>query len=108
MSNKVRISPSESSDVEVLDKDDVKYPSLYDVVMLNDDYTPMDFVIELLMTKFGHDEVTSSAITEKIHVEGQGVAGTYFFEVAEQKAAESTLLARNNEYPLVLRVLRND
>ena len=96
MSNKVRVTTSDKVDVTVKEKDRVAYPSMYDVIFLNDDYTPMDFVIHILMSLFGHDELTAQNVTHRIHDNGQGVAGSYFLEIAEQKASEATLMSRQN------------
>ena len=77
-----------------------KIPALYRVLMMNDDYTPMDFVQKLLQEIFYHDADTSSELTKLIHEKGKGVAGTYVHEVAEQKAIESTTMARSAGHPL--------
>ena len=108
MSNKVRVTASDKVDVTVKEKDRVAYPSMYDVIFLNDDYTPMDFVIHILMSMFGHDEMTAENVTHRIHDNGQGVAGSYFLEIAEQKASEATLMSRQNEFPLQIKVVKHD
>ena len=108
MSNKVRVTTSDKVDVTVKEKDRVAYPSMYDVIFLNDDYTPMDFVIHILMSMFGHDEMTAENVTHRIHDNGQGVAGSYFLEIAEQKASEATLMSRQNEFPLQIKVVKHD
>ena len=108
MSNKVRATTSDKVDVTVKEKDRVAYPSMYDVIFLNDDYTPMDFVIHILMSLFGHDELTAQNVTHRIHDNGQGVAGSYFLEIAEQKASEATLMSRQNEFPLQIKVVKHD
>lgn len=66
----------------------------------NDDHTPMEFVISLLVEIFDRDLATAKAITMMVHQEGKGVAGTYFYEIAEQKAAEASAISRHNRYPL--------
>jgi ATP-dependent Clp protease adaptor protein ClpS len=81
-------------------KTSIKQPNNYKVVFNNDDKTPMNFVIELLMVLFHHDQTTAVAITEDVHVKGKGVAGVYNYEIADQKVIESTSLARANGYPL--------
>lgn len=83
---------------------DILSPGLYKVVIQNDDHTPVDFVIALLMHVFKHDEGPAKEITMQIHNEGAGVAGVYSYEIAEQKGVESTMLARQNGWPLVIRV----
>jgi ATP-dependent Clp protease adaptor protein ClpS len=79
-------------------------PSKYKVIFLNDDFTPVDFVIALLMSVFKHNENSATNITVQIHNEGAGVAGIYTFEIAEQKALDATLVARNNGHPLAIKV----
>lgn len=82
----------------------VKEPSKYKVVMLNDDQTPMDWVIDVLTTIFKHSETTAKDITIKIHNEGSGIAGIYSYEIAEQKAVEAQHASRDRGFPLQLRV----
>lgn len=80
------------------------YPKKYKVVVLNDDTTPIEFVIAMLITIFGHSEETAYNITMQIHNEGVGIAGVYSHEVAEQKGVESTMLARDHGYPLAIKI----
>jgi ATP-dependent Clp protease adaptor protein ClpS len=77
-----------------------KRPSLYKCILLNDDYTPMEFVVEILKTIFhkGHPEATR--IMLHVHQNGMGVAGVYPFEIAETKIKTVEELARENQYPL--------
>ncbi len=82
----------------------IKEPNKFKVVFLNDDQTPMDFVVSLLVELFKHSEKTAHDITMKIHEEGSGVVGTYSYEIAEQKALEATGLCRDNGFPLRIRV----
>jgi ATP-dependent Clp protease adaptor protein ClpS len=82
----------------------IKEPPKYKVLLLNDDYTPVDFVIALLITIFKHSETSATNITLKIHNEGSGVAGIYTYEIAEQKAMDATHIARNNNHPLQIKV----
>lgn len=79
-------------------------PGKYKVVLYNDNSTPIEFVIALLMKIFKHSEETAMDVTMKVHNEGSGVAGVYSFEIAEQKGMEGTSLARQNGYPLVIKV----
>ena len=90
MSNKVRVTTSDKVDVTVKEQDRVAYPAMYDVIFINDDFTPMDFVIHILMSLFGHDALAAENVTHRIHEDGQGVAGSYFLEIAEQKASQFT------------------
>ena len=86
--------------IRIQPKMDVKPPSLYNVIYVNDNTTTMEFVIESLCTIFDHNAETAMELTMKIHEEGSAVVGTYPYEIAEQKGVEVTLLARNNGFPL--------
>lgn len=78
----------------------VKEPDRFRVVILNDNSTPMEFVIELLKVIFHHNHEAAVQIMLQVHQNGKGTAGVYSFEVAEQKAAESTQIARTNGHAL--------
>ncbi|MFC7050861.1 ATP-dependent Clp protease adapter ClpS [Emcibacter nanhaiensis] len=77
-----------------------KKPSLYKVLMLNDDYTPMDFVVHVLQTIFGKNETEAVQIMLQVHQKGVGVCGVYSFEVAETKVNKVVDYARRNQHPL--------
>jgi ATP-dependent Clp protease adaptor protein ClpS len=79
-------------------------PGMYKVIVQNDDHTPMDFVIALMMHIFKHSEERARELTIQIHEDGSAVAGVYTYEVAEQKGVEGTMLARQNGWPLAIRV----
>jgi ATP-dependent Clp protease adaptor protein ClpS len=79
-----------------------KEPSKYKVVMLNDNHTPMDWVIDLLKTIFKHSETTAKELTMKIHNEGSAVVGIYTYEIAEQKMVEAVNASRDRGFPLQL------
>jgi len=81
-------------------KTNIQPPSLFNVIYLNDNVTTMEFVVESLKTIFHHSEQTAHEITLKIHQEGSSVVSTLPYEIAEQKGVEATLLARNNGFPL--------
>ena len=85
-------------------KQKVQEPKRFKVILLNDDTTPMDFVMGILETIFKHTQETSKEITVEIHNTGSGVAGIYSFEIAEVKAVESTQLARSNGFPLQIKM----
>jgi ATP-dependent Clp protease adaptor protein ClpS len=85
-------------------KVEITEPKRYKVVFLNDDKTPIDFVIELLTTIFKHSETTAKEITLKVHNEGAAVVGIYTFEIAEQKGVESTNVARAAGFPLQIKI----
>ena len=78
----------------------IQTPRKYTVVLHNDDYTPMDFVIDVLMTIFGKDEMTAMQIMLNIHHLGTGVCGAFSYEIAEMKITRVHDLAAKSEYPL--------
>ena len=78
----------------------LKKPRRYRVLLHNDDYTTMDFVMMVLMNIFHLDETEAMRIMLKVHNEGIGVAGIYSFEVAETKANKTMDLARRDDFPL--------
>ena len=78
----------------------VTEPSLYNVIYMNDDQTSMEFVVESLKVVFNYNEDDAMNLTLKIHEEGSAIVATLPYEMAEQKGIEVTLLARNNGYPL--------
>ena len=78
----------------------LKRPSLYKVLLHNDDYTTMEFVVWVLQTVFHHDETTAASIMLHIHKKGIGVAGVYPREIAETRSARVEELARSHEFPL--------
>ena len=75
-------------------------PRLYQVVLLNDDYTPMEFVVMVLQEHFGHDLETATMIMLKIHHEGRGVCGVFTKDVAATKVETVSLVARRSGHPL--------
>jgi ATP-dependent Clp protease adaptor protein ClpS len=87
---------------EVLErtKQQVTRPDLYKVLLLNDDYTTMDFVIEILETVFNKGPAEAYRIMMAVHTQGQGLCGVYPFEVAETKVATVVELARGSGFPL--------
>lgn len=87
-------------DVAIEDRVKAKKPSLYKVLLHNDDYTTMEFVVWLLMTVFHHDTTSAQRIMLHVHQKGMGVAGVYPREVAETKVKKTLDLARSHEFPL--------
>ena len=75
-------------------------PSLYKVLLLNDDYTPMVFVVHVLERFFGKSQEDAHRIMMMVHQKGVGVCGVYTFEVAETKVAQVIEFARQNQHPL--------
>jgi len=91
---------------EVLEKpsERVKEPDLYRVILHNDDYTSMEFVVEVLETVFHRGPAEAYRIMMKVHTEGRGVAGVYTHEVAETKVEKVLDLAQANGFPLMASV----
>jgi ATP-dependent Clp protease adaptor protein ClpS len=79
-------------------------PKLWKVIFLNDNVTPMEHVVDLLMNIFKHTERSATDVTLEIHNTGSGVAGVYNHEIAEQKALESTTLSRSRGFPLKIQI----
>jgi len=77
-----------------------KRPPLYKVILLNDDYTPMEFVVEILKSVFYKNHAEATRIMLHVHQNGMGVAGVYPYEVAETKTRTVEELARQGEFPL--------
>lgn len=78
----------------------LQMPPLYRVIMLNDDFTPMEFVVEVLQMLFHMDADSAHQTMLTVHVQGQAVCGIYPRDIAETKAHQVTQLARMNEHPL--------
>ena len=75
-------------------------PHMYQVVMLNDDFTPMDFVVHVLQNFFSMDRERAMQIMLKVHMEGQGICGIYSRDVAATKVEQVTAYARESQHPL--------
>nr|WP_200882000.1 ATP-dependent Clp protease adapter ClpS [Nitrincola sp. A-D6] len=82
----------------------LKKPPMYRVVLLNDDYTPMDFVVEVLMIFFNLNQEKATQVMISVHTQGKGVCGVYTRDVAETKAAQVNQYARANKHPLLCEV----
>lgn len=78
----------------------LKKPNMYRVVMLNDDYTPMDFVVWVLQKIFFKSKEESTLLMLEVHTKGRGVCGVYTYDVARTKVAQVKLLAEKHEHPL--------
>jgi ATP-dependent Clp protease adaptor protein ClpS len=83
------------------EKPQLKRPPMYRVILLNDDYTPMDFVVEVLETFFQMDSAKASQIMLHVHTRGMGVCGVFTRDIAETKVALVNDHARSNEHPLL-------
>ncbi len=90
------------SDIDIITKSrpKTKKPDLYKVVLLNDDYTPMDFVISVLEHFFNKGSEEATSIMLEVHKKGVGIAGVFTYEVAETKVAQVSNFARQHEHPL--------
>ena len=93
-----------TGDVLLEKKEKTEKPSLYRVLMLNDDYTPMEFVVLVLQRFFGHNHEAAQQIMLHVHQRGVGICGVYTFEIAEAKASQVMNFARQNEHPLQLQL----
>jgi ATP-dependent Clp protease adaptor protein ClpS len=95
-----------TTDIQINNKIKIELqpPKMWKVILLNDDHTPMEFVIELLIEVFGHNPAKAKDITLEIHETGAAVAGVYTYEIAEHKGVESSKLAQDNGFPLQIRV----
>src|SRR5687768_3611230 len=92
--------PEGASDVATQTEKKLKRPRLYKVLLHNDDYTTMEFVVFVLTTIYHHSEEKAVQIMLHVHQQGVGVAGVYAFEIAETKVTKTIDLAREHEYPL--------
>jgi ATP-dependent Clp protease adaptor protein ClpS len=92
-------SPREGSVLE-LEKQKVKPPPLYKVLLLNDDYTPMDFVVGVLQNFFGMTREQATQVMLKVHREGMGVCGVYPRDVAATKVEQVISYSRQHQHPL--------
>ncbi len=96
MSHKSQNSP----EIVLEEQKEKKKPRKWNVIFLNDDFTPMDFVVDVLMYIFNHSEETAMAVMLAVHHQGRAIAGTYSWEIAETKTDKVLRLATQNEYPL--------
>ncbi|MBI2381087.1 MAG: ATP-dependent Clp protease adapter ClpS [Gammaproteobacteria bacterium] len=78
----------------------LKRPPMYKVVMLNDDFTPMDFVVELLCTFFAMNQEKAIQVMLQVHTQGRGICGVFTHEIAETKVHQVNNYSRTNQYPL--------
>ena len=85
-------------------KIEISEPKRYKVLFLNDDKTPIDFVIELLMRVFKHTRDVAEQLTLTVHNDGSAVVGVYNYEIAEQKGVEATNQARQAGFPLQIKI----
>jgi ATP-dependent Clp protease adaptor protein ClpS len=97
-SNLPHVSPDTEIGIQTIPH--VETPKMYAVILLNDDYTPMDFVVLVLRRFFGKSEEEAHLIMLDVHKKGSGVAGVYTLEVAEMKVMQVNQFAQLNQHPL--------
>ncbi|WP_024993774.1 ATP-dependent Clp protease adaptor ClpS [Phocaeicola paurosaccharolyticus] len=93
-----------NSAVKEKDNTNLKEPSRYSVILHNDDFTTMEFVVLILTTIFGKTEGEANEIMIQVHKDGKGIAGVYSFDIAHSKANKASKKARDNGFPLKLTV----
>ncbi|MDR1904544.1 MAG: ATP-dependent Clp protease adapter ClpS [Treponema sp.] len=96
----VHINIGRHADRSVKKKEKLKEPDDYRVVLLNDNYTTMDFVVEILMSIFHKNEEDAERIMLDVHRKGRGIVGVYTLDIAQTKANQVHMLAREREFPL--------
>ena len=79
----------------------VKQPPLFQVILLNDDYTPMEFVVDVLERFFSMSRTNATRVMLEVHTKGKGVCGVFTYEIAETKVAQVTSYARDHQHPLM-------
>ncbi|MBT8132533.1 MAG: ATP-dependent Clp protease adapter ClpS [Gammaproteobacteria bacterium] len=85
----------------------LKRPPLYKVVLLNDDYTPMEFVVDVLQNIFGMDRMKATRVMLEVHTRGKGVCGVYTYEIAETKVSQVNSYSREHQHPLLCTMEEN-
>ena len=97
-------------DIEKIDSYDVvveeeqpklKRPPLYRVVLINDDYTPMEFVVDILESVFGMERTRATQVMLEVHTKGKGICGVFNFEIAETKVAQVMGISQQHQHPLL-------
>ena len=83
------------------EKPKLKRPPLFKVILLNDDYTPMEFVVEILQIFFGMDKHKSTQIMLNVHTSGKGICGIYTHDIAETKVSQVNDYSREHQHPLL-------
>jgi ATP-dependent Clp protease adaptor protein ClpS len=79
----------------------IEEPPRYRVILLNDDYTPMEFVVDILVTVFGMERTQATQVMLEVHTKGKGVCGVYNYEIAETKVAQVMGIAKQHQHPLL-------
>jgi ATP-dependent Clp protease adaptor protein ClpS len=79
----------------------VKPPPLYRVVLINDDFTPMEFVVDILESVFGMERTRATQVMLEVHTKGKGICGVFNYEIAETKVAQVMTIANRHQHPLL-------
>ncbi len=79
----------------------LKRPSLFRVILINDDYTPMEFVVEILESVFGMERNKATRFMLEVHTKGKGICGVFTYEIAETKVAQVMGIAQQQQHPLM-------
>ncbi len=79
----------------------LKRPPLFRVILINDDYTPMEFVVEVLESIFGMERPKATRVMLEVHTKGKGICGVYGYEIAETKVAQVMSIAQQQQHPLL-------
>jgi ATP-dependent Clp protease adaptor protein ClpS len=79
----------------------IKRPPLYRVVLINDDFTPMEFVVDILESVFGMERTRATQVMLEVHTKGKGICGVFNFEIAETKVAQVMVIAKQHQHPLL-------
>ena len=95
-----KVDPGTLGHTDTQEEKSVHRPRLYKVLLHNDDYTPMEFVVQILMDVFSKDEIAAMKIMLNVHNLGRGLCGVYTYEIAETKVAKVHEFASQHEYPL--------
>jgi ATP-dependent Clp protease adaptor protein ClpS len=104
LSKRSKESDGEAEAAILTAKPALKPPSMYKVILLNDDYTPMDFVVDVLALFFTMDQEKATQVMLAIHTQGQAVCGVFPRDIAETKAAQVNQYSRDNQHPLLCEV----
>ena len=80
---------------------EVKRPPMYRVLLINDDYTPMEFVVDVLETVFGMERNKATRVMLEVHTRGKGICGVFSYEIAETKVAQVPSIAKQQQHPLL-------
>ncbi len=98
-----KILDNDSGDTVLLEtaRPKLKKPPMYKVILLNDDFTPMEFVVHVLEAIFGHNRENATRIMLNVHKSGKGVCGVYTKDIAETKVTQVNSYSRENKHPLL-------